>query len=331
MNRADPNATRLDKEFKHDWPLVACRFDPAGRFVFAGADGNTVQRWELTSGKATVLTGHDSWVRAIGFSPDSATLYTGGYDGRLIFWPAADEQPKPVRTIEAHKGWIRNLSVSSDGKLLATCGNDNLVKLWSTADGTLVREMPGHANHVYNVAFHPSGEFVVSADLKGAIKQWDVADGHEVRQFDAPVLHVFDKVFRADIGGARGMAFSADGKLLALSGIIKVTNAFAGIGNPAVLSFEWESGKLKLQHDPKEKGNGVLWNVRFHSDGYWIGASGGGAGGFLFFWKLDGAQEFFKFKLPNQAHDFDLHSDGLRMGVAHQDGTLRVYTMGPKG
>ena len=37
-----------------------------------------------------------------------------------------------------------------------------------------------------------------------------------------------------------------------------------------------------------------------------------------------------KFKLPNQAHDFDLHSDGVRMAVAHQDGALRVYTMAPK-
>ena len=40
--------------------------------------------------------------------------------------------------------------------------------------------------------------------------------------------------------------FSADGALLACGGISNVSNAFAGIGNPAILLFNWHSGKQKL-------------------------------------------------------------------------------------
>src|SRR5262249_17030441 len=129
-----------------------------------------------------------------------------------------------------------------DGRLLASCGNDNLVKLWSIADGGLGRELAGHQWHVYNVAFHPSGEFLVSGDLHGIIRQWHVGRGTETRTMDSSVLFRYDPGFRADHGGIRSMAFSPDGSTLACAGITNVTNAFAGVGNPAVALFDWQSG-----------------------------------------------------------------------------------------
>src|SRR2546430_9992123 len=51
----------------------------------------------------------------------------------------------------------------------------------------------------------------------------------------------------------RGMAFSPDGKTLAMSGITNVSNAFAGIGNPIVLLANWEDGKEVVQYGSKAK------------------------------------------------------------------------------
>ena len=68
--------------------------------------------------------------------------------------------------------------------------------------------------------------------------------------------------------------------------------------------------------------------VRYHPDGYLIGAIGGGAGGYFHFWKPDGATEFFQLKLPDTARDCDLHPDGLRLAAAHFDTRLRIYRMG---
>jgi WD40 repeat protein len=155
-----------------------------------------------------------------------------------------------------------------------------------------------------------------------------LASGKQAREFRVEALHKYDTNFRADIGGARSLAFSLDGKLLAAGGITNVTNAFAGIGNPAVADMDWEAGKLKLLHTGKEAGNGVIWGVAPHPGGYWIGVSGSGsAGGGLYFWKPDAANEFFKFKLPNVGRDLSLHPDGLRLAVAHADGNARVYRM----
>ena len=43
---ADPLQTHVAKTLAHTAPLLGCRFDPTGRFVFAGGEDNKVVRWE---------------------------------------------------------------------------------------------------------------------------------------------------------------------------------------------------------------------------------------------------------------------------------------------
>jgi WD40 repeat protein len=335
----DPAQTRVVLELKHTSPLLGCRFSPCGRFVFAGAQDNSVQRWHLDGGKKTALAGHKSWVRGLAFAAKEQLLFSGSYDGKLLTWPLDAETPTPVRTIDAHKGWVRALAVSPDGKLLASCGNDHMVRLWNIADGTPIRAgawspdrapAAGHACHVYNVAFHPKQPLLVSGDLKGTLKVWDVARGTVERELDAKVLHKYDATFEADHGGIRSMAFSADGALLACAGITDVTNAFAGVGKPAVVLFDWASGKQKFLLRPRENFQGTMWGVVQFPTGL-IAACAGGNGGMLLYWKPDAAADVFALKLPNNARDLDLHPDGRRLAVAFADGAVRVYDAGPKG
>ena len=323
----DPKKTHLATDLDAGSPLISCRFDPSGRFLFAGAQNSHIIRFSLADGSRTELTAHESWVRGMAFDPSGSTLYSGDYAGRLLMWPADAESPEPTRTVEAHQGWVRAVAVHPDGSMVATCGNDHLVKIWSASDGSLVRELRGHESHVYNVVFHPSGSALVSADLKGVVIHWDLETGESVRKLDAAKLYKYDSGFRADIGGIRGFDFRSDGARLAASGITKVTNAFAGVGNPAVLLFDWETGK-EVQFLVSKGGlRGTAWAVDFHPDGFLIGASGGGGGGFLLFWKEDQPQEFHQLKLPAVLRDMDLHRDGLRIAVAHFDGHLRIYEM----
>ena len=326
----DATKTHVEKDLAHDSPLISCRFDPSGKFVFAGAQDYSVWRFDVETGKKTQLVDADAWVRGMAFDKTGTTLVTGGYDGRLIWWPVADEAPKPIRTVDAHKGWVRAVAVSPDGSLLVSVGNDLVVRLWNMADGKLVRQMPGHESHIYNVAFHPDGKHLATGDLKCNLMHWEVATGKQVRTWQAESLQKYDKTFIATIGGFRGMAFSPDGKYVACSGITKVTNAFAGIGNPSVVVFDWETGKKQIEHLSKAKLTGVGWGITFHPDGTRIGISGGNSGGYLLFWKPDGANEFHQLKLKDTARDLDLASDELRVATAHHNGHVYVSRMDTK-
>jgi WD40 repeat protein len=329
--KADPMAARLVQTITHDRPVLTCRFDPNGDFVFAGAEDNNFHRWDLFTGSSLHLKAHRSWIGTLSLLPAPGNLVvTGGHEGKLAWWNALDAAPAPLRTIDAHKGFIRAVAVSPDGRFVATGGNDNFVRIWSAADGTLVKELAGHPRHVYNVAFHPSGTALVSGDLMGVLKQWDVATWNLTRELDAKVLSKYDPTFKADVGGIRGIDFSPDGKSLAVAGITEVSNAFAGIGEPAVVLFDWESGKQLKLLKPKEKFQGSVSGVRFHPSGeFLIGAGGGGAGA-MWFWKPDDEKSFHAIGLASNAYDLALHPDGLRLAVPLFDKTIRIYDLAPK-
>ncbi len=326
---ADQSASErieFDSEYKHTRPLTNCVWDPLGRYVFFGAEDNLVHRYDLNAKASISFTAHDSWVRAMAVSASGDLLVTGGFDGRLVWWPVAAEKPEALRIVDAHQGWIRALSISPDGAMIATCGNDRLVKIWNTGDGTLVRELKGHESHVYNVCFTPDGKSLVSCDLKGILKAWDVGNDSALRDIATiEALHKYDTTFRADIGGARSIGFRPDGTQLAIGGITNVTNAFAGIGEIAVALLDWKQGTLVQMLEAKEKTRGLAWGIAYHPDEYWIGLSGGGGGGWLYYWKGDEANEFFKFKLKYEGRGMSLAPDNQRLAVAHADAHLRLY------
>lgn len=330
MLPVDATQTHVEKDLGHTSPLISCRFDPTGRFVFAGSQDYSVWRFDVESGAKTQLADADAWVRGIAFDRDGTTLVTGGYDGRLIWWPVGGEKPKPIRTIDAHQGWIRAIAVSPDGTLLASVGNDLVVRLWNMLDGKLIREMAGHESHIYNVQFHPDGSQLATGDLKCNLIHWDVTTGRQVRTWQAESLQKYDKTFIATIGGFRGMAFSPDGKYVACSGITNVTNAFAGVGNPSFVVFDWEKGELQIEHLSKAKLTGVGWGIAFHDSGIRIGVSGGNSGGYLLFWKPEDATEFHQVKLKDTARDLDLAIDGLRVATAHHNGHVYISRLEAK-
>lgn len=328
--KADPKAVRLVQTITHDRPVISCRFDPEGDYLLGGAQDNNFHRWDVFTGSALHLAGHKSWIGTLAFLPGpDKQIVTGGQEGKLVWWNAYSQTPAAARSIDAHKGFLRAVAVSPDGKLIATGGNDTLVRVWSAADGTLVKELAGHPRHVYNVVFDPTGKFLLSGDLMGVIKQWDVASWAMTRELDAKVLSKFDNGFKADVGGIRSADFSPDGKLLAVAGITDVSNAFAGIGVPAVVIFDWESGKQLKVLKPAVNFQGSIWGVRFHPSGeFLIGAGGGGAGA-IWFWKPDEEKSFHVMALPAVAYDLALHPDGLRLAVPLYNKTICIYDLAP--
>lgn len=328
---ADPKLAHIAQELTAGDSLIACRFDPSGKYVFATSQDRAIYRWELAGGgKPVVFTGHDSWPFDLAVTSDGKTLISAGGDDTLIWWPAAEEAPQPARKVKAHEGWIRGIALSPDGQWLASGGNDRMVRLWNAADGAKVREFPGAERDIYSVAFHPTGEWLLGGDLDGKIHQWETATGKLVRTLDGAALHSFNDGQKVHYGGVRALAFSPDGKALVAGGLHKATNPLGNVQQPLVLRFEWESGKVIRNHIVEGATNERVWNLEYHPQGFLIGCLGGTKNQ-LAFWNEGDEKPFHSFALPNSAHGMSMHPDGMQIATSHHDSKLRITKLAAKG
>jgi WD domain, G-beta repeat len=331
VGRPDPRQAHVAAQWPAGRPIVCCRFEPQGRFLFCGLEGRALARFNLADGKkATLEGGHESWVFSLACAAGGETTFSGGGDGRIAVWETAAAAPRPIRAFDAHHGWIRALGASPDGRLLASGGNDRTVRLWNPSSGSLLRELTGHVAHIYSLEFHPTRPTLLTGDLLGVIKEWDLASGKAIGSFDAKALHTYEGGQQVDFGGVRTLAISPDGNSDAAGGLHKATNPLGAVHEPLALVFDAKTRKLARTLLADGITSGVIWRLRYLYDGTLMAACGGGNGGFLLFWKPAATKDEHRFALPNIVRDMDLHPDGVRVATAHHDGNVRITRLGPK-
>ncbi len=97
---------------------------------------------------------------------------------------------------------------------------------------------------LYAFAFSPDGKLLATGDKVGHVVVWDVETGKELGTCEAPVMYTWDPVQRRhSIGGIRSLAFSPDGKQLAVGGMGKIGNIDHLEAKSRVEVFDWKAGK----------------------------------------------------------------------------------------
>src|SRR5262249_52413344 len=157
-----------------------------------------------------------------------------------------------VRAVEAHQKWIRRVASTRDGKLLASVADDMRCRLWDAADGKMLHELRGHEemtphhypSMLYASAFSADGKYLATGDKVGHVVVWETATAKQVATLETPVMYTWDPTQRRhSIGGIRSLAFSPDGKLLAVGGMGKVGNIDHLEGKARVEVFDWAKGE----------------------------------------------------------------------------------------
>jgi WD40 repeat protein len=315
MKAPKPDSLKLVKNV----PLSAITFAvarvPGTARCFLGSSDFKVWEGDLSAEKyePTELYAHGSYVTGLALA--GKILVSGGYDGKLVWWDT--EGRERVRSVDAHAKWVRKVVASPDGKLVASVADDMACKVWDAATGKLLHDLRGHRERtphhfpsmLYAAAFSADGQHLATADKVGHVVVWDVAAGEEAAAVESPGMYTWDPVQRRhSIGGARSVAFSPDGALLAVGGVGKIGNIDHLDGRARIELFDWRVGKSAGVFE-SDKYKGLVNRLEFAPDGSWLLGAGGAGEGYLVFLDPATRKAIREEKVPMHVHDFALGED----------------------
>jgi WD40 repeat protein len=163
---------------------------------------------------------------------------------------------------------------------------------------------------LYCCAFSPDSKYVATGDRIGHVIVWETSSGSKVSEFDATEMYTWDpKQRRHSIGGIRSLAFSPDGKQIAIGGMGQVGNIDHLEGHARVEVFDWEKKERKHEFG-KQAFKGLVEHVEFHPQGDWLLAAGGAGDGFFMFFDLKTGKVIKEEKAPMHIHDILLGEKG---------------------
>ncbi|MBM4091813.1 MAG: TIGR03067 domain-containing protein, partial [Planctomycetes bacterium] len=281
---------------------------PDGKTLAVGVRGfgnapdvvGRIQFWDLTSNEpaATISarrgdlhSGHQGSASSLAFSPDGATLVSGGWDGSIRIWDLAAGRAKPVswggemgsrsvsengRPYGAVLGGAEEMALSPDGTKLAAYAGER-VGVWDSQNPKRVAGYPQFpllwnqtSSTVGDLAFSPDGRFLaigIGDPYRCGVHIVEAASGRRLRTFerDQPTYAV---------------AFSPDGNTLAWTGTGKAITLWDLTKGDQASPFS-SAGVSKTLQPPSSK----VFDLAFSPDGKTLAA--GGEKGRLTLWNVD--------------------------------------------
>ncbi|MGH9851112.1 MAG: WD40 repeat domain-containing protein, partial [Blastocatellia bacterium] len=216
----------------HQDKLSSLAVSPAGQFIVAANENNSIQVWRRTKPDNVfemfaVLPGHQAPLTSLAFSPDENLLATASKDHTARIWSLIDPGKKPVVT-ERHGKPLTSIAFSPSGKWVVTASEDGRTRVWNVVNGKNIVELrkrtyvsivraqhrsfplkyllpvsidfysKGELPGVNSASFSPDGNYVVTASEDGTAQIWKAETGKSVATLSGHILAVRSAVFTPD-------------------------------------------------------------------------------------------------------------------------------------
>jgi WD40 repeat protein len=193
-------------EFKgYTGPVTRVAISPEAGTLATGSDDKTIRLWKIPDAKQTgEIKDHAAPITGLAFSPDGKVLASGASGGNLLFHEAGSN--RLIGKVERLGEGITRLAYSANGKYVAVALATGQIALVEPEEPYRLLLSPvTHSARIWGLAVSSDSKAVVAADQGGLVQVYDPVSGRA------------GSGTRVE-GGATGLAFSPDDKLLAVGG-----------------------------------------------------------------------------------------------------------------
>jgi WD40 repeat protein len=202
--------------------IESLAFSPDGKLLAvagsAPARFGEIQIWDVAA--TATNAPQKSWkialdsVYGISWSSNADRLAVGCADKAVRLINVADG--KELLKFDNHSDWVFGTIWTMDGKRLVTGSRDRAMKLIDASNGQFIDDINKLLEPVMCIARHPKEDVVAYGGELGVTRTYKISDnqGRTAANNDVNLRKAFDRL----PGPVHAVAYSADGKLLAIGG-----------------------------------------------------------------------------------------------------------------
>lgn len=201
----------------HRSPVVAVALSADGKRAATASQDGTARLWDVEKIQENAVLPLDAgMVLAAAFSPDGKLLATGHSNGKVAVWNAAEGEKEPtlkampLAVLAECKEPIHAVAFL-DATTLAAAGEDKAIRLWDVSERgkeKVKQTLSTHSGAVNALRLSPDGKTLASGSADQTVLLWDIA---ALKDKPAATFKV--------AGPASALAFTADGKTLAVAAV----------------------------------------------------------------------------------------------------------------
>jgi len=241
-------------------------FRPHSQTLATISDANTIQFWEMKTGKLLneISTGSTETITRLAFSADGNTLATVGKTS-IQLWDVSTGSQRPSSPFAGHTNSITDVTLNHDGSQLAASSMDNTVTVWDVASGKLNTTLTGNGQAKESVAFSPDGTMLASGTELGTILLWKPSAKSTLSQQVVSTGNLNNVLFTPD--GKFLLVGRGDGKVLVYDAqTMTPINTLSTEKYPLLIPDSWSIESLALGGGKlvagRLDGTIVLWDIK---------------------------------------------------------------------
>jgi WD40 repeat protein len=304
---------------------LACGYAGDGKKPALDADGAALPDGALKR-LGSLHWRHGEPITFLAMPADGKTLITATHDSVLRLWdretgkeirrfvPDANAK-KPAPAVSPYLQGLTRAAMSKDGKVLAVALPNNIVQLWDVETGKALRQITSTNNGVGAMAFSPDGNTLAVRGVNDRVCFLHETDtGKEIRKLKpVPPGGMGGNIF-GGAGDGTGLAFSPDGKIIALPELEFNNQRVSG----SVTLFELATGKEVRRIEAQANG---IAGIAFSPDGKTLVFNTHSA---IYFHEADTGRQIRQVQAVGGANLIIFAPDGQTLAVKGRDQLVRI-------